>query len=57
MRDHELRKRIRREKSQEQLPKATEAKINKLLEQLPEEPRGIKTRMPLFLQQYYHYQP
>lgn len=44
MRDHELRKRIRREKSQEQLPKATEAKINKLLEQLPEEPRGIKTR-------------
>lgn len=44
MRDHELRKRIRREKSQEQLPKVTETKINKLLEQLPEEPRGIKTR-------------
>lgn len=44
MRDHELRKGIRREKVQDQLPKTTEEKINKLLEQLPEEPRGIKTR-------------
>ena len=42
MREHELRKRIKREKMQEQLPESTRKMMDDLLDDLPEETK--KTR-------------
>lgn len=42
MREHELRKRIKREKMKEQLPESTRRRMDDLLEGLPEESKGIR---------------
>lgn len=42
MKEHELRKRIKREKIQEQMPESTRKRMDDLLDGLPEETKRSK---------------
>ena len=42
MREHELRKRIKREKMQEQMPESTRKRMDDLLDGLPEETKKMR---------------
>ena len=44
MKEHELRKRIKREKIQEQMPESTRKRMDDLLDGLPEETKRSKNR-------------
>lgn len=60
MKEHELRKRIKREKIQEQMPESTRKRMDDLLDGLPEETKEVKLiesgKMPWYLWLYYLYQ-
>ena len=60
MKEHELRKRIKREKIQEQMPESTRKRMDDLLDGLPEETKRSKIhriwKMPWYLWLYYLYQ-
>ena len=60
MKEHELRKRIKREKIQEQMPESTRKRMDDLLDGLPEETKRSKIhriwKMLWYLWLYYLYQ-
>ena len=57
MKEHELRKRIKREKIQEQMPESTRKRMDDLLDGLPEETKRSKIyRIWKNLWLYYLYQ-
>ena len=57
MKEHELRKRIKREKIQEQMPESTRKRMDDLLDGLPKEVKLIESgKMPWYLWLYYLYQ-